>query len=222
MQKKARGWSEEETRTLFFEACAAQEKGGSMREVFSDISKRFGRKRDSVRNHYYSQLKRSEELPSSVSAEVRQVEKTRFRPFEEEEVAKFLRVILDNCVKGISVRKSVLLLSGGDETLMLRYQNKFRNCVKTRSPILLRVIAEQKQAGCWFDPFAHKVCFSGAPQELTVSEVLDVMDENELVEVFVEIGKRLFVPARTTLKDALIAFEKEQAQAREEKQAYLN
>ena len=38
-----------------------------------------------------------------------------------------LKAILEQKSKGVSVRKAVLKLSGGDDKLMLRYQNKYRN-----------------------------------------------------------------------------------------------
>ena len=44
-----------------------------------------------------------------------------------------LKAILTQKSKGISVRKAVLNLSGGDDKLMLRYQNKYRN-VLTKQP----------------------------------------------------------------------------------------
>ena len=44
-----------------------------------------------------------------------------------------LKEIIAQKAKGISVRKAVLNLSGGDDKLMLRYQNKYRN-VMTKEP----------------------------------------------------------------------------------------
>ncbi|MBQ5929610.1 MAG: hypothetical protein IIX02_02355, partial [Clostridia bacterium] len=50
--------------------------------------------------------------------------------FTEEEADAALRSILAEKSKGMSVRRAIFNLSGGDDKLMLRLQNKYRNTLK--------------------------------------------------------------------------------------------
>lgn len=63
-------------------------------------------------------------------------------PFSEEETDKILKEILVQKSKGVSVRKAVLKLSGGDDKLMLRYQNKYRNIVSKQPERIERLMRE--------------------------------------------------------------------------------
>ena len=97
------------------------------------MQKKSGRAKGSVRNYYYALLR------SSGSAKVRKLlrgtdlKAEPIRAFTEEETDRVLRAILTEKSKGISVRRAVLNLAGGDDKLMLRYQNKYRN-VLTKQP----------------------------------------------------------------------------------------
>ena len=64
------------------------------------------------------------------------------KPFTDEETDKILRAILIEKSKGVSVRRAVLNLSGGDDKLMLRYQNKYRN-VLAKQPERIKAIMNE-------------------------------------------------------------------------------
>ena len=54
----------------------------------------------------------------------------KIREFTEEETDEVLRSILAEKSKGLSVRRAIFNLSNGDDKLMLRLQNKYRNTLK--------------------------------------------------------------------------------------------
>jgi hypothetical protein len=66
----------------------------------------------------------------------------KIREFTEEETDKALRSILAEKSKGISVRKAIFNLSGGDDKLMLRLQNKYRNTLKKQPERIAEIAAE--------------------------------------------------------------------------------
>ena len=53
-------------------------------------------------------------------------------PFTEPEVEQLVENVLRGRAKGQSVRACLQELSGGDHSLMLRYQNKYRSVLKNR------------------------------------------------------------------------------------------
>ena len=63
-------------------------------------------------------------------------------PFTEAETDGILREILKQKSKGVSVRRAVLNLAKGDDRLMLRYQNKYRNVVNKEPERLERLLKE--------------------------------------------------------------------------------
>ena len=65
-------------------------------------------------------------------------------PFTEEETEEMLKKVLTEKSKGMSVRRAIRNLSDGDEKLMLRMQNKYRNLLKKQPE---RVREAAKAAG---------------------------------------------------------------------------
>jgi hypothetical protein len=66
----------------------------------------------------------------------------KIREFTEEETDEALRSILAEKSKGLSVRRAIFNLSGGDDKLMLRLQNKYRNTLK-KEPNRIAEIAKK-------------------------------------------------------------------------------
>ena len=62
----------------------------------------------------------------------------------EEETDEMLKAVLTERSKGVSVRKAIMNVSAGDERLMLRMQNKYRNLLKKQPD---RVAKAAKEAG---------------------------------------------------------------------------
>ena len=133
------GWKPEETEMLWQEIRSAMENGAPLRGVFERMGQTLGRKPNSVRNYYYMQLR------DQAGEEFRRA--TPFETFSEEEIRQLLRRVLMARGQGRSVRACVMELSGGDRTLMLRYQNKYRSILRKKPEQLQQICQELRQEG---------------------------------------------------------------------------
>ncbi len=127
------GWKDDEKLLLWDEVKKAQKIGAPLKRVFETVAKETGRKPNSVRNYYYMKVKETGEIEQKPST---------FTPFDRDEIFMLLRELLASGARGESVRGASLKLAGGDKTLMLRYQNKFRSLVKNARPLVEKVMAE--------------------------------------------------------------------------------
>ena len=66
----------------------------------------------------------------------------KIREFSEAETDEALRSILAEKSKGVSVRKAIFRLAQGDDKLMLRLQNKYRNTLKKEPARIIRLATE--------------------------------------------------------------------------------
>ncbi len=141
---KINGYTKEEAQSLVKFICDGKGRGNTLTKIFEDYAKRTGRAKGSVRNYYYALLKSTdnEEVRRMLAGTDLKAEDV--RPFSDEETDKILRAILAEKSKGISVRRAVLNLAAGDDKLMLRYQNKYRN-VMAKDP--QRIERLMKEAG---------------------------------------------------------------------------
>lgn len=128
---KRAGWSESETNLLWETADEAQQQGIALKTVFERIARETGRRPNSIRNYYYAQVR--QRLGNRESAQ-------RFVPFEEHEVLELLEQVLRERAEGKSVRSCLQRMSGGNHSLMLRYQNKYRSVIKTRPELVQQVV----------------------------------------------------------------------------------
>lgn len=131
------GWSEQETKALAAAVERANEKGASLRSVFEETGQKLGRKPNSVRNYYYMQLREKDDFSARRAAP--------FVLFTEDEVEDLVRQVILAQSRGQSVRACVMDLSGGDKTVMLRYQNKYR-AVLRKNPEMIRRICRALEA----------------------------------------------------------------------------
>ena len=114
------GWTEEEDAALLSAARSARRARQPLKTAFDAIAERTERRPNSVRNHYYTQLKPAERTEPS------------FCPFSEEETDRLLETVLLALADGRSVRACTLDMAGGDTRRMLRFQNKYRALLKTQ------------------------------------------------------------------------------------------
>lgn len=114
------GWTEQEDRALLDCVLDARKTRQPLKTAFDTVAAQTDRRPNSVRNHYYTQLK--------------PVEKTEpaFLPFSEDETDRLLDAVLLALSNGQSVRACTLDMAGGDTRRMLRYQNKYRALLKTQ------------------------------------------------------------------------------------------
>ena len=133
---KHAGWSESESSLLWETADEAQQQGLPLKAVFEQIARQTGRRPNSIRNYYYAQVRQHGDG---------QARAARFVPFTQQEVDWLLEQVLIARAAGQSVRACLQKLSGGDHSLMLRYQNKYRAVIKGR-PDYVQAMVERLNA----------------------------------------------------------------------------
>ena len=131
MHGRRTGWSDEESRLLWETADEAQQQGLPLKAVFESIAEKTGRRPNSIRNYYYAQVQKREGGAGRPA---------RFVPFTQQEVDWLMEQVLTARAQGQSVRSCLQALSGGDHSLMLRYQNKYRAVIKNRPEYVQKMV----------------------------------------------------------------------------------
>ena len=142
VMNKINGYTEEEAKNLIEFIKEGKSKGKTLTYLFETYGLKCGRAKGSVRNYYYALMKnekRDERIVRLLDGSRLSVEK--ICEFTEEETDRVLRDILTEKSKGLSVRRAIFNLSAGDDKLMLRLQNKYRNTLK-KEPERIVAIAE--------------------------------------------------------------------------------
>jgi len=127
------GYKESEIFELVNKAEEAKNKGESLGNVFEDFGENTGRAKGSVRNTYY-RLLRDSETDDSIRKKYfpdSSLKVCKIIAFDNIEAENLLKKILVGRTLGKSVRKIINEISKKDDRLMLRYQNKYRNMLKT-------------------------------------------------------------------------------------------
>ena len=139
---KINGYTEDEAKRLVEYVSEGRKDGKTLSGLFASYAQKTGRAKGSVRNYYYALLRSTgdERVRNMLSGKDLKAEK--IIPFSEAETDKILKEILMQTSKGISVRRAVLNLSDGDDKLMLRYQNKYRNVVNKQPERIERLMRE--------------------------------------------------------------------------------
>ena len=140
---KINGYTEEEAKNLVESIKEGKRKGKTLTYLFETYGLNNGRAKGSVRNYYYALMKNEkgdERIVRLLDGSELSVEK--IREFTEEETNAAIRSILAEKSKGLSVRKAIFNLAKGDDKLMLRLQNKYRNTLK-KEPTRIATIAKE-------------------------------------------------------------------------------
>ena len=140
---KINGYTEEEAKNLVEFIKEGKRKGKTLTYLFETYGLQRGRAKGSVRNYYYVLMKNEkgdERVARLLDGSQLSVEK--IREFTEEETDEAIRSILTEKSKGLSVRKAIFNLAQGDDKLMLRMQNKYRNMLK-KDPLRIAAIAAE-------------------------------------------------------------------------------
>lgn len=140
---KINGYTEEEATGLIEYIYTGKNAGKTLSYLFETYGKEHSRAKGSVRNYYYAFLKSRDDRAQQI-LDGKELRAGEIRPFTEEETDEMLRRVLAEKSKGLSVRKAIMNVSGGDERLMLRMQNKYRNLLKKQPE---RVAKAAKEAG---------------------------------------------------------------------------
>lgn len=140
---KINGYTEEEAKNLVEYIWAGKQAGKTLTCLFESYGARHGRAKGSVRNYYYALMKNSsgdERVKKLLDGKDLSVEQ--IREFTEEETNEALKKILAERSKGVSVRRAIYNIANGDDKLMLRLQNKYRNVLK-KQPERIGAIASE-------------------------------------------------------------------------------
>ena len=124
---KINGYTEEEAKSLVNYVCEGINSGNTLSGIFESYAQKSGRAKGSVRNYYYALLRSTGDERVKKLLRGTNLKAEKIVQFSDKETDEILKAILMQKSKGISVRRAVLNLSGGDNKLMLRYQNKYRN-----------------------------------------------------------------------------------------------
>jgi len=148
LNNKHTGWSDYENKLLWETADEAQQQGLPLKSVFQKISECTGRRPNSIRNYYYSQVHEREGGHIA-----------RFVPFTQSEIDDLMDKVLRARARGQSVRACLQEISGGDKNLMLRYQNKYRSMLRLRPDYVSEMVEKLNDEGVLCDtPFvSHRV-----------------------------------------------------------------
>lgn len=183
-------WTIEQTAELFELCERARESGGSLTAAFKQMAERTSRSLNSVRNYYYSQAKTFDLVPDlaqRLGIKRSKVSHDRFVPFDEREVRALVENVLVAKGKGISVRRAIATLAGGDGKKALRYQNKYRSVLRSHRDLVKNIVADLAERKMpYVDPYANKS--SGNIERLT--EYLSTLDDAR-VGKFLDIIEKL-------------------------------
>ena len=140
---KINGYTEEEAKNLVEYIKEGKRKGKTLTYLFETYGMHNGRAKGSVRNYYYALMKNEkgdERIVKLLNGSELSVEK--IREFTNEATDDAIRSILAEKSKGLSVRRAIFNLSGGDDKLMLRLQNKYRNTLKKQPEKIAEIAAD--------------------------------------------------------------------------------
>ena len=152
-------WENKEVTELFKTVENSKQKGISLRNAFASHAKKYGRQPNSVRNYYYQEIDRlanDKARSGELKIDLKKHIKNKSASFSKEEEKNLVAKIDQLRAQGKSVRGACFVLSEGDPTKMLRYQNKYRNAVKQK---------ESKSGG------ADIIKFSSKRQGLSESDI---------------------------------------------------
>ena len=138
---KINGYGIQEAKALIDFVSEGKKRGESLSRLFGEYGKWCGRAAGSVRNYYYQFLK-SEDARAKEILRGKRLRAEKIRAFTDAERDEMLKKILSERSKGYSVRRSIANICAGNEKLMLRYQNKYRNLIK-KQPALIEETAKE-------------------------------------------------------------------------------
>ena len=214
---KINGYTEEEAKNLVDYIKEGKRKGKTLTYLFETYGMKHGRAKGSVRNYYYALMKNEkgdERIVRLLDGSELAVEK--IREFTDEEADAAIRSILLEKSKGMSVRRAIFNLSGGDDKLMLRLQNKYRNTLKKQPEKIAEIAAD---LGLGEEATRALQTKTGAQKHKTVpdKEFLRRRLENEINALYDRLAQALKVEnerlrsENAALKAALVKEDKKQA-----------
>ncbi len=128
-----KGFTQAEIARLAEAAEDAARRNAPLSAVFADFAARSGRAKGSVRNFYYEFVRMCRNDAALSARFFKQLPPvSRPRAFTAEEERTLLEAIARGKTDNRSARRTIIDLAGGDQKLILRYQNKYRNILRSR------------------------------------------------------------------------------------------
>ena len=143
-------WKDEQIKQLFAFVEEGKQNHKPLLTIFKDFAQISGRKPNSVRNYYYlelNELQTNIQKQNRLGIDLSKHEKIKQMPFDEDEEKEVVMKILRLCANGMSVRRACLEMSSGDLGKMIRFQNKYRNCLKNNPKLIRACVEELKSEG---------------------------------------------------------------------------
>ena len=132
-------WDDEEIKTLFKFVEIKKQEGMPLIKIFAEYATKTLRHANSVRNYYYKELGNmlnNTKIADDFGINLKNHTITQSQPFSQNEELQVVNQINELKEQGYSVRRACLELSGGDISVMIRLQNKYRALTKTQKPKL--------------------------------------------------------------------------------------
>ena len=127
-----------EINELISECKDAKENGKSLVKIFDTFAKKYNKASGTVRNLYYKIVTNKDKF--FIETEIPSILKPAFfKEFTRAETKSIVKTILINKTKNTSVRQSVYKMANGNEKLALRYQNKYRNLLKSQKETVINI-----------------------------------------------------------------------------------
>lgn len=131
-----KGYTDGQTKELLSLAAKGRSKGVSLSKVFENYAEICGKAKGSIRNYYYFLVKEAKNNGALVEKypELGGFLNSQNVSFTKDEEQELINKVNEGVMQGKSIRRTIMELSGGDQKLALRYQNKYRNMCKNISP----------------------------------------------------------------------------------------
>lgn len=174
---KINGYTEEEAQELITYVEEGKKRGKTLTSLFASYGQEHGRARGSVRNYYYALMKNNRGDERIVKLlDGRQLTVGKIRAFSAAEADEAIRSILLERAKGVSIRRAIFNLSGGDDKLMLRLQNKYRNTLKKEPE---KIIAIERELFGKSELESKKMAKQGGRVATNSEKVTDILRREE-------------------------------------------
>ncbi|MBR1983626.1 MAG: hypothetical protein IKA12_02950 [Clostridia bacterium] len=109
----------------------------TLNQLFLDYSIKSGKSVGTVRNLYYALAKNlNDDVDALNKFSIQKIKINTPKSFSKEDETKLINDVTTLKKQGHSIRNAVFLLANGDPKLALRYQNKYRNCIKNNPKLI--------------------------------------------------------------------------------------
>lgn len=137
--------------------------------VFEEFAADTGKSKGTVRNMYYAMAKKSREDCAFADAYLggKPISVQKIAEFKDGEERALIKKVLLGRKEGKSARRVINELAEGDPKKALRFQNKYRNVLKNKQPLIGELAAEiRAESGVAVEPAGIK------PRSKMVSDVM--------------------------------------------------